>query len=138
MNSIYYGDVLDSNEILNIGLLLSDYKDRKITYLEFKDKMKEIGFDLDVKLIDTKRMKLLRHYNEFNERVSTNTIVDTDVDRYLAVGENGIQFYFWYDRNMIEVLAENNNQRAMEILDSLRRYEQRLSGGRTVNYERRK
>lgn len=138
MNSIYYGDVLDSNEILNIGLLLSDYKDRKITYLEFKDKMKEIGFDLDVKFIDTKRMKLLRHYNEFNERVSTNTIVDTDVDRYLAVGENGIQFYFWYDRNMIEVLAENNNQRAMEILDSLRRYEQRLSGGRTVNYERRK
>lgn len=128
MNSIYYGDILDSQEILNIGLLLSDFKDGKITYLEFQMKMKEIGFDLDVKLIDSRRIKIIKNYDAFNERVSTGAILNTDVDKYLAVGENGIQFYFSYDRNMIELLADNGNSHAMEILESLRRYETRLSG----------
>ena len=68
------------------------------------------------------------YYDAFNERVSTGAILNTDVDKYLAVGENGIQFYFSYDRNMIELLADNGNSHAMEILESLRRYETRLSG----------
>ena len=36
MEAVYYGDILDNQEILNIGLLLSEFKEGKITYADFQ------------------------------------------------------------------------------------------------------
>jgi hypothetical protein len=129
MNSIYYGDILDNQEILNIGLLLSEFKDEKITYSEFQEKMRDIGYELSAKLIDSNRIKILKNYNDFNERVKNNTIQNKDVERYLVKCSNGIEFFFWYDRKMINVLAEYGDSHAISILEGLTRIEKRLSVG---------
>ena len=84
MDSVYYGDLLDSSEILKIGLILSEFKHGVITYLEFKDKMIELGYELDVELIDSSRLKLLKSVNEFQERVSNNTIIAKDINSFFS------------------------------------------------------
>lgn len=132
MDSVYYGDVLDSSEILKIGLILSEFKHGVITYLEFKDKMKNLGYDLDVELIDSSRLILLRSINEFQERVSSNTIIAKDINSFFGIDKNGVKFKFSYDRRMIDVLAENGNVEAIEILEGLKRLERRLSRGTKV------
>lgn len=129
MESVYYGEVLDSSEILKVGLVLSEFKNGFITYLEFKEKMRELGYELEVELIDSSRLKLLRNVNEFQERVKNNTIIAKDINNYFGIDRNGMKFKFSYDRRMIDVLAEHGNVQAMEILESLKRLERRLSGG---------
>ena len=128
MDAVYYGDILDDKDILNIGLLLSEFKDGKITYADFQYRMRNYGLELSVKLIDSSRIKLLRAYNEFNERVSNNTILDKDVDKFIVEDKNGLKFQFSYDRKMIEVLADAGDAHAIDILESLRRVEQKYSG----------
>lgn len=128
MDAVYYGDILDDKDILNIGLLLSEFKDGKITYSDFQYRMRNYGLELSVKLIDSSRIKLLRAYNEFNERVANNTILDKDVDKFIVEDKNGLKFQFSYDRKMIEVLADAGDAHAIDILESLRRVEQKYSG----------
>ena len=128
MDAVYYGDILDDKDILNIGLLLSEFKDGKITYADFQYRMRNYGLELSVKLIDSSRIKLLRAYNEFNERVANNTILDKDVDKFIVEDKNGLKFQFSYDRKMIEVLADAGDAHAIDILESLRRVEQKYSG----------
>lgn len=128
MDAVYYGDILDDKDILNIGLLLSEFKDGKITYADFQYRMRNYGLELSVKLIDSSRIKLLRAYNEFNERVANNTILDKDVDKFIVEDKNGLKFQFSYDRKMIEVLADAGDVHAIDILESLRRVEQKYSG----------
>jgi hypothetical protein len=128
MDAVYYGDILDDKDILNIGLLLSEFKDGKITYADFQYRMRNYGLELSVKLIDSSRIKLLRAYNEFNERVANNTILDKDIDKFIVEDKNGLKFQFSYDRKMIEVLADAGDAHAIDILESLRRVEQKYSG----------
>lgn len=132
MDSVYYGDLLDSSEILKIGLILSEFKHGVITYLEFKDKMRELGYELDVELIDSSRLKLLKSVNEFQERVSNNTIIAKDINSFFGIDKNGVKFKFSYDRRMVDVLAENGNVEAMGILESLKRLERKLCRGAKV------
>lgn len=129
METAYYSDILDSSEILRIGLILSEFKSGTITYLEFQTKMREIGYELEVELIDSSRLKLLRNVNEFKERVRSNTMIAKDINSFFAIDKNGIKFKFSYDRRMIDVLAEHGDEHAIDILESLKRVERRLGGG---------
>lgn len=130
MDAVYYGEILDNQDIVRIGLLLSKFNKGEITYTEFQEEMKREGIDLSVKLIDSKRIKLLKNYNEFERRVETNTIIAKDVDRYFGVDKNGIKFQFSYDRTMINALAEYGDEYAIAVLEHLRKIEQRLGGSR--------
>ena len=138
MDAVYYGDILDNQEILNIGLLLSDFKNGKITYSDFQYKMRNYGLELSVQLIDSNRIKLLRAYNEFNDRVANNTLLDQDIAKFIAEDRNGVKFQFSYDRKMIEVLAEYGDAHAMDVLESLRRVEDRYSGRSIPNFRGKK
>lgn len=130
MDAVYYGEILDNQNIVRIGLLLSKFNKGEITYTEFQEEMKREGIDLSVKLIDSKRIKLLKNYNEFEKRVETNTIIAKDVDRYFGVDKKGIKFQFSYDRTMINALAEYGDEYAIAVLEHLRKIEQRLGGSR--------
>ena len=138
MEAVYYGDILDNQEILNIGLLLSEFKEGKITYADFQYRMRNYGLELSVNLIDPSRIKLLRAYNEFNERVANNTILDKDIARFIAEDRNGVKFQFSYDRKMIEVLAEAGNAHAIDVLESLRRVERKYGGSSLSRFGEKK
>ena len=128
MNMIYYGDVLDNQEVVNIGLLLSDFKSGTLTYTEFKEKMTLLGYELDVQLVDSKRIRLLKDVQEFNQRVESNQLLSKDVNKYVAKTKEGYELYFNYDRTMIEALANYGDEKAIKILEGVQNFERRISG----------
>ncbi len=125
---IYYGDVFDNQEIINIGLLLSDFKNGSLTYSDFKEKMALLGYELDVSVVDTKRFKLLKDVEDFKRRVESNQILSKDVDKYIAKTKDGNEVYFNYDRKMIEVLASYGDEKAQKVLEGIRKFERKISG----------
>lgn len=128
MNMIYYGDVFDSQEIVDIGLLLSQFKDESLTYIEFKEKMALLGYELDVSVIDSKRFKLLKDVEDFKRRVNSNQILSKDVDKYIAKTKDGYEVYFNYDRKMIEALASYGDEKAQRVLEGIRNFERKIAG----------
>lgn len=132
MNMVYYGDVLDNQEVVDIGLLLSDFKNGTLTYTDFKNKMSLLGYELDVKLMDSKKIRLLKDVSAFRRRVETNQILSKDVERYIAKTEAGYEIYFNYDRVMINALADYGDERALRILEGIRNFEKKISGNGQV------
>lgn len=126
---VYYGELLDNQEIVQIGLILTDFNLGRITYLDFKNKMKSIGYDVQAQPIDSSKLMRLRDAQSLEERIKNNTIEAKDIRRYVATSENCGEIFFVYDRLMIDNLAEYGEEHAMEIREHLLRTERRLSGG---------
>ena len=76
---IYYGELLDSQEIVQIGLILTEFNSGSITYLEFKDKMKNIGYDVQAQPIDSSKLMRLKDAQSLEERIRNNTIQARDI-----------------------------------------------------------
>ena len=69
---------------------------------------------------------------DFSNYYYTSEQKNTAVGLGVLVDKNGVKFKFSYDRRMIDVLAENCNVEAIEILESLRRLERKLGRGSKV------
>ncbi len=126
--SVYYGELLGNEEIVQIGLILTEFHTDKINYLEFKNRMKAIGFDVQVQPIDSSKMKLLKSALSLEERVKNNTIEAKDVRRYIASSATFGEIFFLYDRLMIDRMAEYGDPYAIDVREHLLRTERRLSG----------
>lgn len=126
---VYYGELLDNQEIVQIGLILTDFNLGRITYLDFKNKMKSIGYDVQAQPIDSSKLMRLKDAQSLEERIKNNTIEAKDIRRYVATSESCGEIFFVYDRLMIDNLAEYGEEHAMEIREHLLRTERRLSGG---------
>lgn len=126
---IYYGELLDSQEIVQIGLILTEFNLGKISYLDFKNKMKSIGYDVQAQPIDSSKLMRLRDAQSLEERIKNNTIEARDIRRYVATSESCGEIFFVYDRLMIDNLAEYGEEHAMDVREHLLRTERRLGGG---------
>lgn len=125
---IYYGELLGNEEIVQIGLILTEFKKGNINYLEFKQQMKVIGYDVQAQPIDSSKLKRLKDAESLEDRVKNNTIEDRDINRYLATNENVGEIFFVYDRLMIDRLADYGEEYAIDIREHLLRTERRLGG----------
>lgn len=126
---IYYGELFDSQEIVQIGLILTEFNSGSITYLEFKDKMKNIGYDVQAQPIDSSKLMRLKDAQSLEERIKNNTIQARDIRSYVATSENCGEIFFVYDRLMIDNLAEYGEEHAIDVREHLLRTERRLGGG---------
>lgn len=126
---IYYGELLDSQEIIQIGLILTEFNLGKISYLDFKNKMKSIGYDVQAQPIDSSKLMRLRDAESLEERIKNNTIEARDIRRYVATSESCGEIFFVYDRLMIDNLAEYGEEHAIDVREHLLRTERRLGGG---------
>lgn len=139
MGMIYYGDIFDNQEIVIIGLLLSQFKDESLTYIEFKEKMALLGYELDVSVIDSKKFKLLKDVEEFKKRVDSKQLLSKDVDKYIAMTKDGYEVYFNYDRKMIEALASYGDEKAQRVLEGINNFERKIAGNsQKQSFDRRK
>ncbi len=126
---VYYAELLSSEEIVDIGLVLTEFQKGNISYFEFQRKMKVLGYDVKAQPIDSSRLKRLKDAQSLEERIKNNTIEARDIHRYLATGEKCGEIFFVYDRIMIDRLAEYGDEYAMDIREHLLRTERRLGGG---------
>lgn len=126
---IYYGELLSNEEIVEIGLILTEFNLGNITYLEFKDRMSAIGYTVNAQPIDSSKLKLLKDAQTLEEKIKNNTIEARDVHRYFASSEKTGDIFFVYDRLMIDRLAEYGEEHAIEVREHLLVTERRLGGG---------
>ncbi len=128
MDRVYYSEILDNDEMVEIGLLLKEFKNGTISYVDFGLMMKKLGYELSVELVSPKQFKLLRDVEAFKERVENNSILSKDVSLYQAKNKDGILIDFRYDRAMIEALASFGNEEAIFELEGIKRFEARNGG----------
>ena len=127
MESVYYGELLGKEEIIQLGLLLTEYEENRINYIQFEARMKELGYQLTVKTIDSSKLKLLRDAESLEDRVKNKTIEPRDVHRYFATNDSVGTISFVYDRLMIDTLAEFGDKRAIGVRENLLRFERRFT-----------
>ena len=127
MAAVYYGELLGKEEIVDIGLLLTEYIREEIDYRQFEEAMANLGYKLDVIPIDSRRIMLLKDAQSFEERIKNKTIEARDVHRFIATNDTIGSVLFLYDRLMIDTLAEYGDEFAMATRASLLRFERRFT-----------
>ena len=127
MNATYYGELLGREEIAQIGMILSKFQEHEITYLQFEAEMKEIGYELGFESIDPNKVKTVVGAETLQDRIKSKTIKPNDVRAYYAINDAVGKIFFWYDRLMIDTLAEYGDKRATEVREHLLKFESRFT-----------
>ena len=127
MKETYYGELLGREEIAQVGLILSKFQEHEITYLQFEEEMKAIGYELGFESVDPNKVKTVVGAEALENRIKNKTIKPNDVRAYYASNESIGKIFFWYDRLMIDTLAEYGDKRAVEVREHLLKFESRFT-----------
>lgn len=127
MDATYYGELLGKEDIAQIGFLLSKFQEHELTYLQFEEEMKTIGYELDFESVDPNKIKTVVGAEALEDRIKNKTIKPKDVRAYYASNDSVGKIFFWYDRLMIDTLAEYGDKRAVEVREHLLKFESRFT-----------
>lgn len=97
--------------LLEYSLKIGDLSDKYGNYNEFRDKLKQIGYNVKDIVFIKNNYKLLSDAEAFEERKKKETFVPSDVD-YFIVGNNKVNYILKESIESLELLANSNDNRA--------------------------
>ena len=121
---IYYEDVLSKLDIITIGLCIVKYEQKQITYKELKDTLKQKNIELKPYLYDfSTRMMTVEKYEELKTKFKNEEYETEHLRGYIISSERYNNVLIWYDRTMINVLAEYGDEYSKKVFEGITRWE---------------
>lgn len=116
----YYGDILSKSEIVSMGIIIRKFENGQISYKTLKILLQKQGIMLKPRLNDFSTKDLTRKTaDKLKIRLFNENFLPSDLSGYIILNENYQNVIVWYDKFMMECLAEYGDKVAQKTLESL-------------------
>lgn len=122
-----------------LGTYYRSFKNKEISYQELEEYINELLFKVEP-ILEKPTIYKKEELISFNERKQTNNLLPRDIRGLLISNKTHQNIIFYYDKPIIKIMAEYQDEQAISAMQELTKIERQQSTyyrkiGKTKNYK---